>query len=389
MKKIFPRDFLLLVICLISSALAGAAAGFWSSSWYADLDTKWLFEKTTTSSTLSVESTTTLALIPVESRAVKTLALPSFAAERLSPVGIIYKKIKNTSLEERVLSDDMIAGQAVALSSDGWFVTTLNVLDGLKIQDIVIWKNGTTYQIEKGIADRLSGTVYLKVAGAGLAPTALAHVTGLSAGAEIWVEARPRELVPSLVVKPGARLETNGTVSSEVASRRMILDGITRAGDMGGAVWDPNGSLVGLIDSKLGERLRIIPASAFSGSFASLLSSGEIKHAYLGVNAMDLGAARLEIVPGNTIVSGARLVDDKKLGKAAVLKESPAASAKLKSGDVILRVERDILDGSADLGEVLADYRPGASITLRVLRDSKDTDVPVVLGSIVTGEVLK
>ncbi len=390
MKNVLPRDFLLLIFfCLVSGALAGLAAGFWSSSWYAGLEGQRFYEKATSTVTLPAGSTTTLALIPVASRAVKTPLLPAFAVLRLSPVGIIYKKSKNIALEERVLKDDRIMGQAVALSSDGWFVTSLSALDGLRLADIFIWKDGITYQMEKGIADRLSGTAFLKIAGSGFAPTALAQASGLSAGAEIWIETRPRELAPSLIVWPSARLEASGAVSSETASRRMLLEGTSLSGDMGGAVWDPNGSLVGLLDSRPGERRRMIPASAFSGSFASLLSTGEIRHAYLGVYAMDLGAARLERVLSGMSPIGAQLIDDKKIGRAALQKDSPAAKAKLKVGDVILRVERDILDGSADLGEILADYRPGASVILRVLRDSSDMDVPVVLGSILTGEVLK
>jgi S1-C subfamily serine protease len=56
---------------------------------------------------------------------------------------------------------------------------------------------------------------------------------------------------------------------------------------------------------------------------------------------------------------------------------------------VILRVERDILDGTLDLGEILADYRPGATVTLRVWRDGTDFDLPVTLGSVTTSEPLK
>ncbi len=42
-----------------------------------------------------------------------------------------------------------------------------------------------------------------------------------------------------------------------------------------------------------------------------------------------------------------------------------------------------------DLGELLAEYKPGTTVTLRVLRDGKDLDVSVTLGSAVTGDPLK
>jgi len=121
----------------------------------------------------------------------------------------------------------------------------------------------------------------------------------------------------------------------------------------------------------------------------SLLQSGEIRHAFLGVRTLDLGIMRLSGSRDSLPAEGALIRDDAVSGKPGVVKDSPAAKAKLKVNDVILKVERDILDGTGDLGEVLSEYQPGSTITLRVLRDQTDTDVQVKLGTAITSEPLK
>jgi S1-C subfamily serine protease len=214
-------------------------------------------------------------------------------------------------------------------------------------------------------------------------------VQDLSPGAEVWVESRPRIFLSGAVIDLSGRVNPNDAVSSEVVSRYIGLDGVSVAGDNGAAVWDPQGALIGVIVSAAGEPERVIPATSIASSFSSLLSSGQIRHAALGVRAVDLGTLRLDGSRGDLSVKGALLRDDKRIGKLAVAKDSAAAKAKLLAGDVILRVERDILDGTADLGEVLSEYQPGATVTLRILRNGKDMDVSVVLDSVVTSESLK
>jgi S1-C subfamily serine protease len=333
--------------------------------------------------------TTTISLIPVE-RTPSTPVLPSaFLSRRASPVAEIFRAPKGTAIEDRFLTDDRLLGEAVALTSDGWFVTTAVTLQNVHLADIVLWQNGQSYTVDHGFLDSLNGTAYLKISAGGLTPTAFAHVADLTGAEAVWTEVRPGELDPHVVLDVRFRQAPYDSVSSEVAVRRLVLSGVSESGDLGSPVWDPDGSLVGLVESTPGTAVRLIPASTIAASFDSLLANGQITHASLGVRAIDVADVRVAGSRGDVPVSGAWLHDDKKSGKPAIVATGAAAKAKLKSGDVILRIERDILDGTADLGEVLADYRPGANVMLRVHRATGDVDIPVDLGSVVTSVVLK
>ncbi len=338
---------------------------------------------------VSTSTFPTISLVPIERRVASPLLPPAFLKRRLSATAAVYRRIKGgQALDERLLGPERLLGHAVALTADGWFVTSAFLFEGLRVSDIVLWSNGAAYTVERGVRDNLNHTVYLKIQAQGMTSPAFAHAGDITTGLGVWIESRIDGFAPRVVVDVSARAWPNDAASSEVAARRILLDGVTPTGGQGSAVWDSGGTLIGIVDSKEGEELRFVPATTLAASFASLLDKGEIRHASLGLRTVDLARLRLEGARGGLPERGALIRADKKSGRPGIQRDSPVLLV-LKSGDVILRIERDTLDGTADLGELLADYRPGTSVTLRIWRDQRDLDVKVTLGSVVTSEELK
>ncbi|MFA6504416.1 MAG: PDZ domain-containing protein, partial [Patescibacteria group bacterium] len=112
-----------------------------------------------------------------------------------------------------------------------------------------------------------------------------------------------------------------------------------------------------------------------------------IDHASLGVFTLDRMLIRSTASDDVTPSRGAWIKEDKRTGRA-IVKDGAAEKAGLKSGDVILRVDRDIIDGSSDLSDIILQYRSGSDVTLRVWRIDKEIDVPLKLGTQVTSEVI-
>ena len=391
--RFMQKMIVLLVLSALCGSLAGAAAGFATAS-FSIVESQSVRLNQMATSTVSSHATTTsstlpsLSLIPVERRAIVPLLPPEFAKRGASPSVSMYRKPIGIALEDRLLTRDALLGQAVALTADGWLVTTASAIQNVKMADLVVWRGGVSGTVEKGILDRASQTVFLKTSLKGLPSAAFARIQDLVPGAAMWVETDLESFQPQVVTGLMGRSAHADAASSEFASRRIILNGPSQALP-GTPVWDPNGSLVALMESRTDGSGMAIPVASVAASFTGLLLDGEIHHALLGVRTLDLAVSRIDGDRVGLPLAGAYIRDEKKINKLGILKDSPAAKAKLKAGDVIVRVDRDILDGTADLGEELSEYKPGSSVTLRVLRGTQDLDIPLVLGNVVTSELLK
>lgn len=350
--------------------------------------------RTAPTSTLPIVPTSTSvtptepSLVSVSPRLAESLVPSTFLTRRASPVGALYRRTKGVTLEERTLTDERMLGHAVALTSDGWFVTVASALGSLSMQEVVIWHDGASHPVVRGFIDRINGTVYLKIDDRDLSTPAFGDVDRLVVGSETWTERRTGSFAPTLITSLTEGMGSE-ILSSDISARRLGLSGVTQAGDIGSPIWDTRGSLLGIIESTPGKPLVAIPAASISASFSSLLLQGVVRHAAFGVRGTDLTTWKIDGDRGALPKRGVLLRDDRKTGKLAVSAGSSAAKAGLKSGDVILAVEHDMLDGSRDLGELISEYRPGTQVTLRVLRDASEVLIPVAFGSATTSEALK
>lgn len=385
----FTRDASLILTAALTGACAGALASVIVTPRVVQSPSAGPSQATSTRVLVPTSTVPIISLVSAERRGVSPLVPPEFLKRRSTAVGTLYRKPKGSSFEERMLAPEKMLGRAVSLTSDGWFAAPASEIEGLRVADLTLWHGNASYPIERVVVDHLTNMAFLKTRAKELFAPAFVPSNQVSIGAEIWVEALPGGFAPDALLETGYRMNPNDTVSSETAARRFLLSGATKRTDRGGAAWDSNGALVGIIESMAGESMRLIPASLLTRSLASLLETGETRHAALGVRAIDLASLRIDGSRDGLPERGAYLHDDKREGKPAVKPNSSAEKAKLKTGDVILRVERDILDGSADLGEILADYRPGSSVTLHLFRDGKEIDVLVTLDSAATSEPLK
>jgi len=303
---------------------------------------------------------------------------------------LMYRKPVGVAVEDRILAADRFLGNGVALTSDGWMVTAAQNLTNVRLAEMTVWREGVSGTVQRGFIDRLSQTAFLKTSFTALPSAAFARIQDLVPGAAIWTEVDAGMYEPRAVVSVRGRNSATESVSSEFSARRILLNGDRSKVTFGSPLWDPNGSLVGLVvDGEAGDRMRAIPVTAIAASFNSFLQYGEVRHAALGVHAVDLAMTRIEGDRTGLPQAGAWLKDEKKTGKLAVVRDSAAAKAKLRAGDVIVRVDRDILEGSADLGELISEYKPESLVTLRIMRGVEDLDVPVLLGSVVTSEAIK
>lgn len=336
------------------------------------------------SGTSQATSTAAIRLVPIEMDTAAARVVPEPIFQRQSPVAVIYGHKKTGA--DVLLGDGDQIGKAVAVTSDGWFVTAPSVVEGWKTADLLLWQNGHAYRAEKALLDRATQLVFIKTSAKDLPSTPFADVYSAKTGLAAWLESSPDEYAPSAIVALRASTPVD-PASSDKAVRRLVALGSVDKNDVGSPVWDSKGSLIGIVDTFADGRLFLTPASNLAASLQSLISGTEIDHASLGVFTLDRMLIRSTASDDVTPSRGAWIKEDKRTGRA-IVKDGAAEKAGLKSGDVILRVDRDIIDGSSDLSDIILQYRSGSDVTLRVWRIDKEIDVPLKLGTQVTSEVI-
>jgi S1-C subfamily serine protease len=241
---------------------------------------------------------------------------------------------------------------------------------------------------DDGLRVRRAGGEPIDAQLAGWDPTtglAVLQAPGLGAPA-IRVSERPAR-VGQLAVALARSWSNNVTASAGIVSiiggplatgRRRSIEEVIRTtapmhdGFSGGAFLGPDGGLLGIATAAAIRGLGvIIPAKIAWASAAAVLQHGQIKRGYLGVAGQAVALAEPQ-----------RQVDnrDAALLVVAVTAGSPAASAGLVVGDVILDFDGHAVGTPEDLLDLLGGDRVGRQVPLRILRGTSAVTLSVTVG---------
>lgn len=250
----------------------------------------------------------------------------------------------------------------------------------------VISSDGKRYEAEFLGFDTETQVALLRAKDAALPPVALGKVADLAPGSWIGVVGVSPERTAAV---------TQGIVSS-VAPDKLRLNVWVTPGSSGSPVVDEGGRMVGLLRGiymeerpvvfqfrdreqsgsgyVIGSRAEApssgmalaVPVDIVKEVSTEIKDKGKVKRGWLGVGIGEDERGRVEI--------------------GSVDKESPAALASLKEGDIVLRIDgRDI--GSPDaLASEIRRRKPGQDITLTIERDGKPMEVKVKLGEMPEAE---
>ena len=156
-------------------------------------------------------------------------------------------------------------------------------------------------------------------------------------------------------------------------------DASINPGNSGGALVNLHGRLVGIntaIIAPGGGNIGIgfaIPINMARQIMDQLIEYGEIQRGRIGVQIQDL--TRELAKEFNVDHDGGALI-------AQVVTDSPAAKAGLRSGDVIISVNRKAVRSGSDLRNFIGLLRVGARVDLKVVRDGMELMIDLKVGAI-------
>lgn len=267
-------------------------------------------------------------------------------------------------------------GSGFIISADGYVVTNNHVVDHAT-EVALTMDDGKVFPATVIGTDKKTDLALLKIKQAGSYP----HVD--------FAAATPR--VGDWVIAVGNPFGLGGTVTAGIISARgrdigagpyddfLQIDAPVNRGNSGGPTFNTQGEVVGVntaIFSPSGGSVGIgfaIPAETAQTVIASLKDHGAVARGWIGVQIQPVTAE---------IADSLGLKSNKGALVAEAQANAPATAAGIKSGDVILGVDGERIEGPRELARKVAAAGPGKKVDLLFWRNGTEKTVSVKLGSL-------
>ena len=270
------------------------------------------------------------------------------------------------------------AGSAVALTSDGLLVTSAHVVERAT-RGVAAFADGGQYDIDVIGMDPLSDLAIVRARSARVTPVEVGDADRLRVGQLVVAVGNPLgysgSVTAGVVSGLGRSLPTRWGDGRRIVDNVIQTDAALNPGNSGGALADGRARLVGINTAVAGVGLGLaVPINAITRRILTALHrDGRVRRGYLGI------AGGTQPLPP---AAAARLGRRGAIGVMEVVEGSPAATAGLRAGDLIVGVGGQPVSKAGDLQGFMVGAAIGRPLEVEILRDSKLvrlTAVPVEL----------
>ena len=366
-----PRRTGLATAVVATAVVAGAVAGVGGAAAWSALDGN---------GTLSASS----ASAPTTSQVVDT---PDSPAPSGSVEQVAAKVLPSVVKIDVSGSQGSGSGSGIILSSDGTILTNNHVvaLAGNGGSLTVSFNDGSTAKADVLGTDPLTDTAVIKAQDvSGLTPASIGKSGDLKVGESVVAIGSPFGLdstvtsgIVSALNRPvdvGSDSQGNSTTYPAIQT-----DAAINPGNSGGALVDLNGNVVGInssirtATSTQGEAGSIglgfaIPMDEVTPIVDQMVKGETPTHARLGISVSNAASQA-----GAQVTDGAEVQD--------VTAGSTAAQAGLAKGDVVTKVDDELITSADSLVATIRSYRPGDQVTLTYEHDGQTKTVSLTLDS--------
>lgn len=264
------------------------------------------------------------------------------------------------------------SGSGVILKSNGYVLTNNHVIQSA--DDIIVTLSDKRKFKGKVVGrDSFTDLAVVKIDAEGLPPAKLGSSQKLRPGD--WAIAIGSPLGLDHTVTLGI-VSALGRSLSEISSLNNVeliqTDAAINPGNSGGPLLNIHGEVIGINTAIRQDAQNVgfaIPVDVFKNVADDLIEKGKVARAYVGVYMQPLDER----------VSKSLGIDSKTKGilVAGVAPGSPAEQAGLRGGDIIQRVDGEVVDTSQAVQSLVRKHKPGENIDFLVMRDGKLMPVDV------------
>ncbi len=371
-----PRTRGLSAAVLVGALVLGGAAGVGGAAAFNEFN-----QDSTTSTTDSGDQS--------DYQATKTAVLESGTVEKVA--NAVLPSVVKINVNGQTGSG---SGSGIVLSEDGEILTNNHVVAGVGNDGAisVSFNDGTTRKATLVGADPMTDIAVIKVDGASdLQPAALGKSGSLRVGQTVVAVGSPYGLNATVTSGIVSALNRPVSVSNDQSPRQpgrnssttypaIQTDAAINPGNSGGALVDLSGRVVGINSSirtsSSSGGLTSEPGGSIGLGFAipidevlpivNQISAGEEPtHARLAVTVASVAA--------DPMTQGAQI--------QSVERGGAADKAGLAKGDVIIKVDDQVIEDSESLIATIRGHRPGDDVQITYLRDGDSRTTTADLGS--------
>ena len=295
-------------------------------------------------------------------------------------VGISKIKNSGTSIFGADSATQLGLGTGVIVSEDGYIVTNEHVSGAQYSSCYVTLENGDVYNGSVVWSDSDLDVAILKINIKGLRSIKLGNSDNVKIAETVYAIGNPIGVEFQRTVTGGIisgidrtiKIEENGT--SVYMEDLIQTDATINPGNSGGPLINSKGEMVAINSVKITSAEGIgfsIPINIIKPVIEQITQTGEFQEAYLGIFAYDK-----EVIP--YLDSGLNF--DKGIYVAQVDLQGPARDTGLKIGDIITRIDEQIVNKMSELREYIYTKAPNEEVVLTVLRNNKQLAIRVTLG---------
>jgi len=266
------------------------------------------------------------------------------------------------------------AGSAVAITPDGFLVTSAHVVEGSSRGSASL-ADGRELRFEVVGRDALSDLAVIRASGADLEPVSLGDADRLRVGQLVVAVGNPMGLAGSVtagvVSALGRSFTTSNGRDARMVENVIQTDAALNPGNSGGALVDGRGHMVGVNTAVAGVGLGLaIPVNATTRRIVvALMREGRFRRAFFGIAG---GRRPLPPRVAQSLDRGAGLE------VVEVISGSPAARAGMRREDLVVDVGGVAVADAGDLQRLMVTEAIGRPLLVRVFRGGELIELTVV-----------
>jgi S1-C subfamily serine protease len=278
-------------------------------------------------------------------------------------------------------------GSGVIFDSNGWILTNRHVVAG-STKVTVVLKDGTEYPGTIYGIDTLTDLAIVKVDATGLTAAALGDSDGLRVGQLVVAIGSPlgtfsNTVTSGIVSAKGRTIQTEGSQLNNLIQ----TDAAINPGNSGGPLLDATGAVVGINTAIARDSTGIgfsIPINLAKPLMQQSVAGQPLARPYIGIRFVRIDGQKakdlhLPVQDGAYV----RILDTnlQPTSEDAVEAGSPAASAGIKTGDILVSINGKAIDQEHPLDTLLTQFAPGEKVTIEIIRDGQHSTTSVTLGT--------